>query len=409
MNKPPDLSFNPREGGTPPFLSGRKDEKNEIKRKLDLLKNGKSPGRNVVLIGPRGNGKTVLLQWVKEEVGRCYEGKVECVRLLPHYFRTRDDLVELLTRDDLVESHKSPKGFEVKQVTITPPYMKVEASRREAKKAMLRDVLEQKCSESGFVILMDEAHTLNKYPDEVREFFTEVQTLASAGRPLLLILAGTPNISRRFAEIDISFWNRIKKFGIGLLNDAEAKEALRTPLKQMRYSIEDEVLDRAASEAQRYPYFLQIVGSKLHRAAELEPSKLGSGKEIGCAILEQALTEFGAERDNYYNDCYEKLRKKGMLDVAEAVASRFVLHKEGSITGAALEVTIKECIDGGELTNSDKTKLAAEFENNLRDYGFVWSDIGKERWCEPGIPSLMNYILKWKDDRDRELELIGKP
>ena len=95
MNKPSDLSFKPGAGETPPFLAGRKKEKEEIKRILDRLKNGNSPGQNIVLIGPLGNGKTVLLQWVKEEIGR-YEGKVRCLTLLPHCFRTHDDLVKSL-------------------------------------------------------------------------------------------------------------------------------------------------------------------------------------------------------------------------------------------------------------------------------------------------------------------------
>ena len=394
VNKPSDLSFKPGAGEVPPFLAGRKEEKAEIKLILDRLKNGNSPGQNIVLIGPRGNGKTVLLQWVKEEIGR-YEGKVKCLTLLPHCFRAHDDLVQSL---------ESLEGFRVKQIIAKLPFFEFQVSPRGAKKEMLRDVLEQRCSASGLVILIDEAHTLYKHPDKVREFFTEVQTLASDGRPLLLILAGTPNISQNFTEIEISFWNRIKKFGIGLLDDAAAKEALRTPLRRMGYSIGDGVLDRAASEAQRYPYFLQIVGSKLHRVAEAEPGKLGSGKEIGCAILEQALTEFGAERDNYYNLRYRELRYEGILDVAEAVASRFVLHKEGSITGAALEVTIKECIDKRETTENGIDKLADELEKKLRYNGFIWSQIGNERWCEPGILSLMNYILKWKDDRNHELE-----
>ena len=139
------------------------------------------------------------------------------------------------------------------------------------------------------------------------------------------------------------------------------------------------------------------MGSKLHRAAEAE---LGGGKEIGCEILEQALTEFGAERDNYYNLRYRELRRENILHVAEAVASRFVLHKEGSITGAALEITIEKCIGGRESTKSGITKLAAELEDKLRDNGFVWSHIGSERWCEPGIASLMNYVLERKADRE---------
>ena len=404
MKKPSDLNFKPGPRETPPFLAGRKKEKEEIKLILDRLMNGNSPGQNIVLIGPRGNGKTVLMQWVKEEAGS-YKGKVKCVTLNSHCFRTHDDLVRSLKSPE-----ESPEGFKVERIRAKTPIFDVEVPRREAKKEMLRDVLEQRCSKSGLAILIDEAHTLDRYPDEARNFFHEVQILASSGRPMLLILAGTPNISRRFSGIDISFWNRIKKFGIGLLDDAAAKEALRTPLRRMGYSIEDKVLDRAASEAQCYPYFLQIVGSRLHRVAE---AALGIGsekeeKEIDRAMLEQALTEFGNERDNYYNLRYRELRDDGILPVAEAVASRFVLHNEGSITGAALEVTIQECIYGRESTEIGITKLAAELENKLRDRGFVWSQIGKERWCEPGIPSLMNYILDWKDDRDRELERISE-
>lgn len=180
----------------------------------------------------------------------------------------------------------------------------------------------------------------------------------------------------------------------------------------MGCNIDDKTPNRAASEAQCYPNFLQIAGAKLHRVVEAEPWKLGIAQEIGGEILERALTEFSAERDNYYNGRYRELRREGMLPVAEAVASRFVLHNDRSITGAALEVTIQECIrkhiDGRELKKFDITKLAAELEDKLQESGFVWSRIGEERWCEPGIPSLTNYILDWRVDRDRELERIDE-
>ena len=59
-----------------------------------------------------------------------------------------------------------------------------------------------------------------------------------------------------------------------------------------------------------------------------------------------------------------------------------------------MEITVESCIDGKELTDNEVTKRAAEFESKLRDHGFVWSPIGKERCCcEPGIPSLM--ITYW--------------
>ena len=50
---------------------------------------------NVALIGPRGNGKTVLLQWVKTQVGR-YQGKIECVELSPECFESHHSLAAAL-------------------------------------------------------------------------------------------------------------------------------------------------------------------------------------------------------------------------------------------------------------------------------------------------------------------------
>lgn len=37
---------------------------------------------------------------------------------------------------------------------------------------------------------------------------------------------------------------------------------------------------------------------------------------------------------------------------------------------------------------------AAWVEEELRYAGFFWSHIGPEEFCEPGIPSLMDYTLK---------------
>ena len=50
---------------TPPVLAGREREKVVIIEALDYLAEGCNPAANIALIGPRGNGKTALLRWVK--------------------------------------------------------------------------------------------------------------------------------------------------------------------------------------------------------------------------------------------------------------------------------------------------------------------------------------------------------
>ena len=263
-----------------------------------------------------------------------------------------------------------------------------------------------RCSENGLAILIDEAHTLDHYADSARAFLNDVQALAGDGWPLLLILAGTPNISARLNRIEATFWGRSRRIGIGPLDDAAAREALRIPLERMGYGIEADTLDKAVNEAQCYPYFLQVVGDALHGAAVEEPDKLGSGNEIGDSILKQALKEFKVATNNYYDRRYRELRRAGVLPAAEAVARRFVSQKTESISAGAFEAVVSRSIDAGlKMLAKERGGIdpAAWFEDQLRDFGLVWSSIGHEVSCEAGIPSLMNYIAERADEREGAL------
>ena len=277
---------------------------------------------------------------------------------------------------------------------------------------MLRHVLKRRCSKRGLVILIDEAHTLDRYADLARAFFNDAQMLAGDGHRLLLILAGTPNISQRLSAIEATFWNRLEKIGIGLLDVAAARDALRIPLEEMGYRIELNIVDKAAQEAQCYPYFLQAVGYALHEAARTEPGKLGDGNEIGDAILARALTELRGKRTSYYEDRHRELDDVGILPAAVAVARRFMENKEKSISAAAFRAAVSSSVDTKmeelvKAASGGKTRPAAWIASELRNLGFVWSQIGQEKFCEPGIPSLMNYVVESADEDESELTSLG--
>ena len=393
MNKPRDWRFMPGAGIPPPFLAGRDEEKAAIKMALDRLGAGLSPVQNIALIGPRGNGKTVLLRWVEAQVGR-YNGNLKCEALNPDCFESRHYLVGMLADQDAL-SALADEGF---AADISSLESEIGSVRRGAARNLLRPVLEKRCSKNGLAILVDEAHILHRYPDVVREFFNDLQTLAGKGMPLLLILAGTPNITTRLNEIEATFWDRLNKIGIGRLSAEAAREALRIPLEGMGFRIEAGVLDKAADEAQRYPYFLQAIGAALHQAAEAEP---GSG--IDGAVLERASAALQNRKNNYYFGRYQELRQAGILPAAEAVARLFASKKE-SISSADFEVAVERSLDGGmeELAESKGwAEPAAWFASELRNLGFVWSRIGHEHLCEPGIPSLMDYIAEMARERER--------
>lgn len=382
-------------------MAGREKEQSRIKLVLDRLKAGLSPGQNIALIGPRGNGKTVLLKWVKEQASRCDE-KIKCVELIPENFESHYDLITALTDPESFSAH--PFGW-VSSLTSLHR-LGVGLSRKETARIPLRHVLKKRCSKNGLVILIDESHKLYRYPNLASAFFNDVQVLVGDGRPLLLILAGTPNITKRLAMIEATFWSRTKKFGIGLLDESAAREALRIPFERMGYSITADIVDVAAQEAQRYPYFLQVVGDALHWAARKESNKLGSGNEISNEILAQALEELGGNKMNYYEERYLELFDAGILPAAEAVARRFVSQKEKSISAAAFEVAVSLSVDKKmeELVKKGGgNEPAARVGAELRDLGFVWRQIGKEDSYEAGIPSLMNYVVERADKRESEL------
>ena len=390
MSKPSDAKFKPGFGKAPPELAGRDDEMSLITEALDELGARSCPAANIALIGPRGNGKTTLLRWMQTQVDR-RDDNIECVVLSTDRFNSYHDLVDALA-DQSVFSALVREGL---SATIKLFGSEIAFSRQGAAKKLLKPVLEERCSKNGLAILIDEAHTLDRYPDETREFFNEVQALDT--RPLLLILAGTPSISARLNKIEATFWDRLEKIGIGLLDTKSAQKALQVPLERMGYRIKTDALEKAANEAQCYPYFLQVIGRELHRAAKADPIKLGGGNEICGEILERALKKFRLARNNYYSGRYQELRARGILRSAEAVARLFTSQKRDSIPTAAMEKAVAQSIDTKleELAKSrGEIDPAVWVEEELRYAGFIWSHIGREEFCEAGIPSLMDYTLQ---------------
>ena len=59
--------FRPGSGGSPPYLAGRESEQGRLRKILAEISAGRSPGAETVMYGPRGMGKTVLLNWLVDE------------------------------------------------------------------------------------------------------------------------------------------------------------------------------------------------------------------------------------------------------------------------------------------------------------------------------------------------------
>ena len=87
--------FAPGTGAFPPALVGREREQAVLSRCLSDLAGGGSPPHDVVLVGPRGNGKTVLLNWF-ERTCRESSAKLDVAAISAADVPTREALLSEL-------------------------------------------------------------------------------------------------------------------------------------------------------------------------------------------------------------------------------------------------------------------------------------------------------------------------
>ena len=330
------------------------------------LDRGRPAPSEVILYGPRGNGKTALLGWVRRVA--CASTGVEVERLTPSKFDSPARLAELLLPDSWRDSLK-PDEIGVRGIAWRP-------GQRPAPD--LARVLALRAGRKPLVVLLDEAHTLD--PKTGRALLNAAQEVGES-EPFLLVLAGTPNLRDHLGTMGASFWNRSRSLRIGRLDERATADAIRKPLEAEDIAITDEALEHIVRESHGYPFFVQLWGDAVWaRAVADSRDRVASEDARACQAA------FARRRDDYYSDRYKELRKLKLLRPARAVAEAF--ESRPVITDSELEAAIRRGL--GEAATGDEVD-AAEME--FRHSGFIWEAGAMPEW-EPGIPSLMAHILR---------------
>ena len=358
--------FQPGPGGMPPYLAGRDPEQRLLTALLERLRDNRPPPSEVLLCGPRGNGKTVLLTWLEQEAAR--EPRVETVVLLPSEIPDRRQLAEQLA-PRAWWNRLTPEEVEVFGISWRPGH---------EGRPSLTGLLEARARKNPLLLLIDEAHTL-----EVAVGRTLLQASQRVGRrlPFLLVLAGTPDLQSHLDTMGVSFWSRARQLRIGRLDEAATAEALRRPFAEARLPLREEALKRLVRESQGYPFFIQLLGEAAWAQA------VAGTSAVSPAAVEAARAEFEETKGEYYLERLDELRKGQILPVGRAVAEAF--KGRSVLSDRELGRAIADGLGGA--TEADALERVTE---TLRNLGYIWRVKARPEW-EPGIPSLMDYIRRF--------------
>lgn len=358
--------FVPGRGLLPPHLGGRDKEQQALGRMLAYLEAGRSAPRDIVLIGPRGNGKTVLLGWFEQTINA--RASVDVVWLTPSTIRDLDALGTTLA---------PPRRFR----NLLPKNLSLSFGLGKlgwelgGRFHSLAQLLSARCQTRPLVLLLDEAHTLEK---AIGQPLLNVSQLVGREAPFLLVLAGTPGLWAHLNTFDASFWDRCESIGVGRLSTDASADVLAKPMAP-EIAFEEEALRRVVDIGGGYPFFLQLWGEVLWNQV----------REVGANVIDAevvagALSVFESRRTAFYQIRCAELNRLGAWSAAQAVAAAF------SNCETLSERACRQAV-AGTLPEGTDPDRAMDLVEGLRSLGYVWGPPG-ELQLQPGIPSLMEFV-----------------
>lgn len=218
-----------------------------------------------------------------------------------------------------------------------------------------------------------------------RDLSNTAQVLLGDELPLMLLVAGTPDLPKRLSRMSASFWSRCHRLRIGRLRPAASADAIRIPFEERDQCIEDRALARVVSESQCYPYFLQFWGRLLWKLCP-DPNV-----PVSCAEVDRAKPLFVSARSLYYEDRFEELNRARLVEAACGVAALFASSERRR--SDEVEAVVRACRKGSG--GAVRGMSAEEACDRLRNLGYVRTVIDEDIQCyEPGIPSLMTFVSR---------------
>jgi len=222
----PRNPFRPSFGITPTVVVGR--ELVTMNVGLALLEGPGSPYGFTLVSGPRGSGKTVLLNLLEEEAR--YRGWT-----VPRVTSSHD-MVDDLVATDIPALLRDITGKKTRRIVTGGSVAGIGSVTTQAESAFpvresLRTLLHSLVTtlddrDSGLFITVDEIHAAR--PADLHRLTDAIQNLVRDGLPVAMSVAGLPyEISALLDHPGTTFLRRACAVQLGTLRDAEVADALR--------------------------------------------------------------------------------------------------------------------------------------------------------------------------------------
>lgn len=262
--------FRPSFGVSPRVLAGRADLLQDFDVALD--EGPGSPLRSLLVSGPRGMGKTVVLNEL-EDIARTRGWLVLRLSEGPGMLQELGEstVPGLLAEHDVRAVRRRVTDVGISAVGSVRTDVEDRYPVRPSLTQLLGRLLDVLAGhETGLMFTLDEVQAAD--PVLVGRFAATYQHLVRDDREVAFAAAGLPTgIDHLLRQVGTTFLRRAERVHLAVLTDEEVAAAARATVAEAGRTIDDAALDRLVQIVHGYPYLLQLVGYHAWRTGAGRP------------------------------------------------------------------------------------------------------------------------------------------